>query len=141
MLAPALHVSRASTPDRRLSASSGEDTILPAITIQDSDRKESKDSKDKEEDKDKEHQDLSRLYLTTLVWACVLAQLWRYIWLLHLTYVPLLYTIIKRLGEHRPRKPHYVARNTSPTGAFSGLFRANIESSPEVGMNDVAKTA
>ncbi|KAM7313331.1 transmembrane protein 245 isoform X1 [Ixodes scapularis] len=102
MLAPALHVSRASTPDRRLSASSGEDTILPAITIQDSDRKESKDSKDKdkEEDKDKEHQDLSRLYLTTLVWACVLAQLWRYIWLLHLTYVPLLYTIIKRLGSH-----------------------------------------
>lgn len=99
LLAPALHIPRATTPDRRLSASSADDTILPAITVQDSDRKNDKDAtKDKE--KEEKHKDLSRLYLTALVWACVLAQLWRYIWLLHLTYVPLLYTITKRLGSH-----------------------------------------
>lgn len=97
-------------------------TSPPIITVQDSEQEVAKgDSKendkaemetvekdkgkagegDKEEaqDGEKKHQ-MSNLYLTALVWACVLAQLWRCIWLLHLTYVPLLYTITKRLGSH-----------------------------------------
>ncbi|XP_037517364.1 transmembrane protein 245 isoform X3 [Rhipicephalus sanguineus] len=74
-------------------------TVKPTITVQDSDQ----ESKSKEEDaeaKGGKDAGRSRLYLSTLVWACLLAQLWRYIWLLHLTYVPLLYTVIKRVGSH-----------------------------------------
>ncbi|XP_049271628.1 transmembrane protein 245 isoform X1 [Rhipicephalus sanguineus] len=74
-------------------------TVKPTITVQDSDQ----ESKSKEEDaeaKGGKDAGRSRLYLSTLVWACLLAQLWRYIWLLHLTYVPLLYTVIKRVGNH-----------------------------------------
>lgn len=74
-------------------------TVQPSITVQDSDQ----EGKNKEEDSEaKSCKDAgrSRLYLSTLLWACLLAQLWRYIWLLHLTYVPLLYTVVKRVGSH-----------------------------------------
>ncbi|XP_037279250.2 transmembrane protein 245 isoform X1 [Rhipicephalus microplus] len=74
-------------------------TVRPAITVQDSDQ-ENKNKDDDAETKGSKNAGRSRLYLSTLVWACLLAQLWRYIWLLHLTYVPLLYTVIKRVGSH-----------------------------------------
>ncbi|XP_070393250.1 transmembrane protein 245 isoform X6 [Dermacentor albipictus] len=93
-LHPVLHRQPSPAP-----GSSEGDMVLPAITVQDSDQ----GSKSKEEDSEaKSGKDAgrSRLYLSTLVWACLLAQLWRYIWLLHLTYVPLLYTVIKRVGSH-----------------------------------------
>ncbi|XP_054926815.2 transmembrane protein 245 isoform X2 [Dermacentor andersoni] len=93
-LHPVLHRQPSPAP-----GSSESDIVLPAITVQDSDQ----GSKSKEEDSEaKSGKDAgrSRLYLSTLVWACLLAQLWRYIWLLHLTYVPLLYTVIKRVGSH-----------------------------------------
>lgn len=74
-------------------------TVKPTITVQDSDQ-ESKSKEEDAETKGGKDAGRSRLYLSTLVWACLLAQLWRYIWLLHLTYVPLLYTVIKRVGSH-----------------------------------------
>lgn len=84
----------------RQSSSSGEgDLVLPAITVQDSDQS-SKGKQEGTEPKESKAAGMSRLYLSTLVWACLLAQLWRYIWLLHLTYVPLLYTVVKRVGSH-----------------------------------------
>lgn len=100
LLQPALHVTRASP-------SPGEgDTILPAITVQDSEggskasTEEGQEKKTESPGGEEGGGSRSRLYLSTLVWACVLAQLWRYIWLLHLTYVPLLYTVTKRVGSH-----------------------------------------
>ncbi|KAL1424514.1 hypothetical protein MTO96_020067 [Rhipicephalus appendiculatus] len=74
-------------------------TVKPTITVQDSDQ-ENKEKDEDAEAKGSKDAGRSRLYLSTLVWACLLAQLWRYIWLLHLTYVPLLYTVTKRVGNH-----------------------------------------
>lgn len=99
LLQPALHITR-------VSPSPGEgDTILPAITVQDSEgasKASAEEGQEKKTDSQGEEGggSRSRLYLSTLVWACLLAQLWRYIWLLHLTYVPLLYTVTKRVGSH-----------------------------------------
>ncbi|XP_077562381.1 transmembrane protein 245 isoform X3 [Haemaphysalis longicornis] len=99
LLQPALHITR-------VSPSPGEgDTILPAITVQDSEgasKASAEEGQEKKTDSQGEEGggSRSRLYLSTLVWACLLAQLWRYIWLLHLTYVPLLYTVTKRVGNH-----------------------------------------
>ncbi|XP_077483881.1 transmembrane protein 245 isoform X2 [Amblyomma americanum] len=90
-LHPALH--------RHPSPSREGDLVLPAITVQDSDQG-SKGKQEGTEPKECKTAGMSRLYLSTLVWACLLAQLWRYIWLLHLTYVPLLYTVVKRVGNH-----------------------------------------
>lgn len=98
LLQPVLHVPRASP------APGEGDTILPAITVQDSEGGSKTSSEENQEKKTESPEEAggsrSRLYLSTLVWACLLAQLWRYIWLLHLTYVPLLYTVTKRVGSH-----------------------------------------
>lgn len=98
LLQPALHLPRASP------APGEGDTILPAITVQDSEGGSKASSEENQEKKTESPEEAggsrSRLYLSTLVWACLLAQLWRYIWLLHLTYVPLLYTVTKRVGSH-----------------------------------------
>lgn len=51
------------------------------------------------EDIHKEQQ-LSNVYLYCLLWACILAQLWPHMWLLHLLPIPVVYIIAKRLGSH-----------------------------------------
>ncbi|XP_067143203.1 transmembrane protein 245 isoform X1 [Centruroides vittatus] len=45
-------------------------------------------------------QQLSNVYLYCLLWACVIAQLWPHMWLLHLFPIPVVYIIAKRLGSH-----------------------------------------
>ncbi|XP_064472316.1 transmembrane protein 245-like isoform X2 [Ornithodoros turicata] len=93
------------TPERRSSLRL-HDAPTPTIKVQDSEqdstekKEESTQEDNGEKKEEKKPHKMSNVYLSALVWSCLLAQLWRYLWLLHLTFVPLLYTIVKRLGSH-----------------------------------------
>ncbi|XP_023244199.1 transmembrane protein 245-like [Centruroides sculpturatus] len=60
-------------------------------------------------------QQLSNVYLYCLLWACVIAQLWPHMWLLHLFPIPVVYIIAKRLDSliHKYMYPSLMVHCTS----------------------------